>query len=63
MFRNSLTCFLFSFQTPVSTSSAQNTRDSKAGKKIGSITEDQRGTTSRLKDPGEEVSFKRLTRM
>jgi hypothetical protein len=40
--------------------SAQSTRVNNSGKKIGSIPEDQRAINSRLKDPGEEVSYQKI---
>ena len=60
MLTDALTCFQFVFQVPESSYSVQSIPESKFEKKIVSIQEDHRDITSRLKDPGEEVSFKKM---
>ena len=57
---DALTYFQFVFQVLQSSSSVQSIPESKFEKKIVSIQEDHRDITSRLKDPGEEVSFHKI---
>ena len=63
MLTDALTCFQFVLQDPHSSSSVQSIPESKFEKKIVSIQEDHRDITSRLQDPGEEVSFQKIFRI